>query len=204
MITLITGSLVLSILHGIIPNHWLPVLAISKKEKWDLAETSRVTVIAGLSHASSTVLIGVFLAFIGAKLSAVVHSFTSYITPALLVALGLFYIWQHSHHHHFHMHGHPEQVANKNKLIFSLASAMFFTPCFEIEPYFLVAGAEGWWLVALLAALYTVVTVSGMVIWVRFAYRGLLKMNWHSIEHNAGIITGITLVLSGVLTFLLH
>ncbi len=81
---------------------------------------------------------------------------------------------------------------------------MFFSPCFEIEAYFLVAGAEGWWLVAILAALYTIVTVSGMVIWVRLAYRGLLKMNWHSLEHNAGIITGVTLILSGILQFLLH
>jgi len=204
MITLITGSLVLSILHGLIPNHWLPVLAIGKKEKWDLSETTRVTVIAGLAHATSTVLIGVLLAFIGANLAVVVKNFTAYIAPGLLVALGIFFIWQHSRHHHFHMQGHPEQVSNKNRLIFSLASAMFFSPCFEIEAYFLVAGAEGLWLVALLAALYTIVTVSGMVIWVRLAHSGLLKMNWHSLEHNAGIITGITLMLSGVLTFLFH
>jgi nickel/cobalt exporter len=144
MLTLISGSLILSILHGVIPNHWLPVLAISKKEKWDLAETSRVTIIAGLSHATSTVLIGVLLALIGSQLAMVVKSFTAFVAPALLIALGAFYIWQHSRHHHFHMHGHPERVSNKKRLILSLASAMFFTPCFEIEAYFLVAGAEGW------------------------------------------------------------
>lgn len=203
MIALIGGSLVLSILHGMIPNHWLPVLAIGKKEKWDLSETTRVTVIAGLSHATSTVLIGALLAFIGARLASVVESFTAFIAPGLLVMLGLFYIYQHMRHHHFHLHGHPEQVS-KNKIVFSLASAMFLSPCFEIEAYFLVAGAEGLWLVALLALLYTVVTVSGMVIWVRLAHNGLLKMNWHSLEHNAGIITGITLMLSGILTFFLH
>jgi hypothetical protein len=203
MVTLITGSLVLSVLHGIIPNHWLPVLAIGKKEKWDLAETTRVTIIAGLSHAASTVLIGVLLALIGAQLAVAVENFTAYIAPGLLVALGAFYIYQHSRHHHFHMHGHPEQVSQK-RLIFSLASAMFFSPCFEIEAYFLVAGAEGWWTVALLAVLYSIVTVGGMVIWVRLAYRGLLKLNWHSLEHNAGIITGVTLMVTGILTFLLH
>jgi nickel/cobalt exporter len=203
MITLITGSLVLSILHGFIPNHWLPVLAIGKKEKWDLAETTRVTVIAGLAHAASTVLIGALLAFIGAKLATAVENFTAYLAPGLLVALGLFYIYQHSRHHHFHMHGHPEQVS-RGRLIFSLSSAMFLSPCFEIEAYFLVAGTEGLWLAAVLAILYTVVTVTGMVIWVRLAHNGLLKMNWHSLEHNAGIITGVTLVLSGILTFLVH
>ncbi|HQQ95680.1 MAG TPA: hypothetical protein PLX35_00380 [Cyclobacteriaceae bacterium] len=200
MVTLFTGSLVLSILHGIIPNHWLPVLAIGRKEQWSISETSRVTLIAGLAHAASTVLIGVILAFIGASLSAVVENFTSYIAPGLLVILGAFYIYQHSRHHHFHMHGHPEQVS-KNKLIVSLASAMFFSPCFEVEAYFLVAGTMGWWIVLLLGALYTIVTVGGMVIWVRFAYRGLHLMNWHSLEHNAGIITGGILVLTGVITF---
>ena len=204
MITLITAALVLSILHGVIPNHWLPVLAISKKEKWDLSETTRVTILAGLAHAASTVLIGVLLALIGAKLAVVVESFTAFIAPGLLVALGIFYIYQHSRHHHFHIHGHPEQASNKNKIILSLASAMFFSPCFEIEAYFLVAGAQGWWLVALLAALYTIVTISGMVIWVRLAHSGLMKMNWHSLEHNAGIITGVTLIVSGLITFFLR
>jgi hypothetical protein len=144
------------------------------------------------------------LAFIGARLATAVESFTAFIAPGLLVALGTFYIWQHSRHHHFHIHGHPEQVSNKNRLIFSLASAMFFSPCFEIEAYFLVAGSRGLWFVALLAGLYTVVTVSGMVFWVRLAHNGLVKMNWHTLEHNAGIITGATLVLSGILTFFLH
>lgn len=203
MITLVTGSLVLSVLHAIIPNHWLPLLAVSKKEKWDIAETTRVTLIAGLSHAASTILIGVLLAVIGAKLAVVVESFTAYIAPGFLVLLGGFYIYQHSRHHHFHLHGHPEQAAKK-RLILSLASAMFFSPCFEIEPYFLLAGTEGPLLVVMLAALYTVVTVGGMIFWVRLAYRGLLKMNFHALEHNAGIITGVTLVLSGILTFLLR
>ena len=55
MVTLITGSLVLSILHALIPNHWLPVLAISRKENWSIGQTTSVTFISGLSHALSTI-----------------------------------------------------------------------------------------------------------------------------------------------------
>jgi hypothetical protein len=43
-----------------------------------------------------------------------------------------------------------------------------------------------------------------MVLLVRFAYLGILKLNWHSLEHNAGIITGITLVATGILAFFIH
>jgi len=203
MFTLISGSLALSILHAVIPNHWLPILAVGKKEKWSLGQATRVTIIAGLSHASSTVLIGLLLAFLGSTLAGAVESFTAYLAPGLLVFLGIFYIYQHSRHHHFHMHGHPEQMSH-NRIVFSLALAMFFSPCFEIEPYFLIAGTHGILFTLLLATLYAIVTVTGMVVWVRLTYQGLLRLNWHSIEHNAGIITGAILILTGALSFFIR
>ena len=32
MFSIITGSIILSLLHATIPNHWLPVIAIGRKE----------------------------------------------------------------------------------------------------------------------------------------------------------------------------
>jgi len=203
MITLLTGSLILSVLHALIPNHWLPVLAIAKKENWSLSRTTGITFIAGLSHALSTVLIGVLVGLVGFTLDDKVEHFTRYIAPSVLASLGFFYIYQHHRHKHFHLHQHNEIVSN-TKVIASLSVAMFFSPCLEIEAYFLLAGGAGWWMVVLLAILYTTVTVGGMVLWVRFTYSGLLKINWHNLEHKAGIITGITLVVTGVASFFIH
>ena len=203
MVTLITGSLILSVLHALIPNHWLPVLAISRKENWTLRQTSSVTFISGLSHALSTVLIGIVIGVVGVTLSRNVENFTHLIAPIILIALGLFYIYQHHRHRHFHLHP-QSKPSSKNKVIAGLVIAMFFSPCFEIEAYFLMAGAHGWEQVAILAFLYTVVTVTGMVFWIRIAYRGLLKINWHALEHNAGIITGVTLILTGIASFFIH
>ena len=203
MFALVSGSLLLSLLHAIIPSHWLPVLAIARKEGWSLSEILNVTIISGLSHMASTLLIGWGLAYFGWELSKNFQLITPYISPVVLIVIGLVFIYRHHRHKHFHVDDQPHR-SSKTKMIFSLSLAMFFSPCLEIEAYFLVAGSEGLWFVALLAVLYTIVTVSGMVIWVRLAYNGLLKMNWHSLEHNAGIITGITLVLSGILTFFLH
>jgi hypothetical protein len=203
MITLIAGSLTLSVLHALIPNHWLPILAIAKKENWSIQKTTSVTFIAGLSHAVSTVLIGIILGVAGIQLAANMEYFTAYVTPSVLIALGIFFIYQHHMHKHFHLHRHKE-ITSDNKVIFSLVVAMFFSPCLEIEAYFLMAGTSGWWMVSLLALLYTIVTVGGMMIWVSVTYRGLLKLNWHTLEHNAGIITGVTLVLTGILSFFIH
>lgn len=203
MVTLITGSLILSILHALTPNHWLPVLAISKKENWTIQETTSVTFISGVSHAISTVLIGVVIALVGLELSERIEQFAHLIAPIILIALGIFYIYQHHRHRHFHLHG-TEKPSSKRKVVLSLVVAMFFSPCFEIEAYFLIAGAHGWKQVAILAMLYTVVTIGGMVLWIRLTYRGLFKLNWHALEHNAGIITEATLITTGVASFLIH
>lgn len=203
MITLVTGSLVLSILHALIPNHWLPVLAISRKENWTIRETTAVTFFSGASHAISTVLIGVVIALLGIELSERIEVFAHIVAPIILVGLGIFYIYQHHRHKHFHLHGTEKQLS-KRKVVLSLVIAMFFSPCFEIEGYFLMAGAHGWEQVAILSILYTVVTVGGMVTWIRLAYRGLFKFNWHALEHNAGIITGATLITTGVVSFFIH
>ncbi len=36
------------------------------------------------------------------------------------------------------------------------------------------------------------------------AYKGLLNFNSHILEHNAGIVNGITLVVTGIITFFVH
>lgn len=204
MLTLITGSLVLSVLHALIPNHWLPVLAISRKEKWSISQTTSVTLLSGLAHASSTVLLGLAFAFVGGALADTVHHFTTVVAPLVLISLGAVYIYQHHRHKHFHLHAQATTAVSRRRIVTALAIAMFFSPCLEIEAYFLLAGAQGWAQVTLLAVLYTVVTVSGMVIWIRVAYRGVFRLNWHSLEHNAGIISGATLIATGIASFFIH
>lgn len=191
----------MSTLHALIPNHWLPVIAIAKKEQWSMAQTTRITLITGLSHALSTVLIGFVIGIAGIELAENVESFTRYIAPAVLVTLGLYYIYQHHRHKHFHVH---REISTNSKVIAGLVIAMFFSPCLEIEAYFLLAGAQGWQMLMMLALLYTVVTITGMVLWVRLTFTGLIRFNWHAIEHNAGIITGATLVLTGIISLFIQ
>ena len=69
MYNIIIGSLFISLLHAVIPNHWLPVLAIGKKQGWSLAETTRITFIAGIAHVISTIIIGILLGLIGGELT---------------------------------------------------------------------------------------------------------------------------------------
>ena len=90
MYSIITGSLILSLLHAVIPNHWLPVLAIGKKDNWSLQEITRVTFISGLAHALSTIAIGIILGLLGLQLANTVEYFTHFIAPVFLILIGLF------------------------------------------------------------------------------------------------------------------
>lgn len=203
MFSILTGSLIISLLHAVIPNHWLPVIAIGRKENWTIQEVTNVTFTCAVAHGISTILIGIVLAFLGSKLDNNVTHFTNIIAPAIIIAIGLIFICRHHIHKHFHIDEGIRKKKTKAAIITALVIAMFFSPCMEIEAYFLLAGAESTLLVWLLAASYIVITTTGMVLLVRYAYKGLLKLNWHSLEHNAGIVTGITLVVTGIVSFII-
>jgi nickel/cobalt transporter (NicO) family protein len=196
---LVTGSILLSLMHAIIPNHWLPILAIARQQGWPERETLRVTLLAGLAHVGGTVLIGILLGWAGHSFSERYAELSSKIIPSALILMGLFFMWQHHTHHHFHINENRlRNVKPHARLIWSLAGMMFLSPCLEIEAFFLSAGELGWWAVGLIAVVYAVSTVTGMIVWMTIALHGLQKFNWHRIEHNAGLITGILLILVGL------
>jgi nickel/cobalt exporter len=204
MYNIIIGSLLISFLHAVIPNHWLPVLAIGRKEGWTLGETTRVTFIAGMAHVVSTILIGLMLGLIGKELTEHIEHFTRIIAPSLLILMGLYFIRQHYIHHHFHLQNEKIEKKTKRSIVIALVISMFLSPCMEIEAYFLLAGAEGWYVMAAIAAMYSIITIAGMLIWIRVVYKGLLKLNWHKWEHNAGIITGLVLIITGIISFFIN
>lgn len=204
MVSIITGSIILSVLHALIPNHWLPIIAVGRKANWPLKEVMRITFIAALAHGLSTVLLGFALGYLGASMADQIESFTHVVAPVILIVLGLIFIYRHHTHRHFHIDEDIRKKKSKRSIILALVLAMFLSPCMEIEAYFLLAGSHEKWLIWFIAVLYLVITTAGMLTLVRFAYQGLLRLNWHKLEHNAGIITGITLVATGILAFFIH
>jgi len=169
-----------------------------------LQEVTIVTLKCAVAHGVSTILIGILLGFLGAELNESVLNFTSVIAPVILIAIGLLFIYRHHRHKHFHIDDDIKKKKTKSAIIAALVIAMFFSPCMEIEAYFLLAGTQAKWLIWFIAAMYLFITTVGMLLLVRFAYKGLIKLNWHALEHNAGIITGITLVATGILSFFIQ
>ncbi|MBM4171000.1 MAG: hypothetical protein FJ214_03925 [Ignavibacteria bacterium] len=210
-IQILIGSFLLSVVHALIPSHWLPLVAIGKSEKWTNKELSFVTFITAASHTISTVVIGIIVGLIGYKLSESYHYITHYVAPVILIALGLFYFileyrhslikHKHHHHHNIDIDGIIKKKKTKHSIVMSLNLAMFFSPCLEIEVYYFSASRLGWAGIGLVSIVYFFVTVTAIVLLVFLASKGVEKLKWHFLEHHDKLISGIILVLVGILAF---
>lgn len=81
---------------------------------------------------------------------------------------------------------------------------MILSPCLEVESLFLAAGAYGWDNLILLILVYALISVTGIISLVMLGFKGSQWMNSTWMENNEKRITGIVLVLVGIVTFYLH
>ncbi|RYU84786.1 hypothetical protein FY528_15830 [Hymenobacter lutimineralis] len=197
MLNLLTGCLLLSLLHAAIPNHWAPVLAVARAERWPLRRAVGVTLVAGLAHVLSTVLLGLGLGLLGWRLSAQFSQFAGVAAPALLVLIGMLYALSGPGH----THPDPAAVRPRGRVVLGLAATMFLAPCLEIQTFFLAAGTRGPMALALLMATYLVVSVGAMSALVAAAYTGLRRLNLAGLARHERRFTGAVLVAVGVAGF---
>jgi putative Mn2+ efflux pump MntP len=206
---ILIGSFLLSIVHALIPSHWLPLVAISKAEKWTGSETISIAAITAVAHTSSTLIIGIIVGLIGYELSESYHYITHYVAPIILIALGLVYFFLEYRHSkirtaHQHHHINVEEIIkkrSKKSIVLALVAAMFFSPCLEIQVYYFTASNLGWIGIGIVSVVYFFVTITGIIILVFFASKGVEKLKWHFLEHHDKIISGIILILVGLLAF---
>jgi ABC-type nickel/cobalt efflux system permease component RcnA len=179
MFQIIIGSSLLSISHALIPHHWLPLALASKSENWSAKETAWITILIGLMHTFSTIIIGIIIGIIGYKLMNTFQSLENFLAPAVLIGLGIFFIIKNfirpehhhhqddehehnSHHHHDHTtHHHLSEeelktISKKSRkaIISAIGTMMIFSPCIEIEAFYFTAGKFGWTGITILSVIY--------------------------------------------------
>lgn len=196
------AAFILSLLHGFIPSHWLPLVALAKSEKWSKSSLVQYATIASIAHVAGTIIIGAAVFMIGyyGFDSKNVHvPFISNLPfekfgSMVLFVLGLYFLYRHYKHHHFHL-----ERKGKSKWFFgTILVAMFLSPCMEIEAYFFTIAPLGWGAFVLLSVVYAVTTWLSILTGVLLGARGMSKLNSHAWEHNSGIITSVFIIISAV------
>ena len=205
MFSVIAGTVLLAMVHALIPNHWLPLVAVARAEKWKLKDVTTITFISALAHVMGTVALGIVLGRIGKEMQEKYGSIIYLVSSILLIVFGLIYYTVNlPHHHHSSQKDVAQYKRSKRRWILIFIFMMFLSPCLEVESLFLSAGAYGMGLVTLLSVIYAIVSISGILILVNLGYKGVNLLSAHFIEHNEKRISGIVLILVGILSFFLH
>jgi hypothetical protein len=205
MFSVVAGTILLAIVHALIPNHWLPLVAVARAEQWKQKEVTTVTFFAALAHVTGTVALGIVLGMIGKELQEDYGNAIYVISSVLLIGFGLIYFTVNlPHHHHSEQKDVVAYKRSKRKWVLIFIIMMFLSPCLEVESLFLSAGAYGMGLVTLMSVIYAIVSISGILLLVTLGYKGVKLLPGAFIEHNEKRISGIVLILVGIISFFLH
>ncbi len=191
--------------HALIPNHWLPLVAVARAEGWARREVTTVTLLAAAAHVMGTVALGLVLGVIGKELVASYGAAIHVASSLLLVAFGLIYYTVNlPHHHHAAERDVSAAKRSKVKWVSIFIIMMFLSPCLEVESLFLSAGAYGMGLVWLLSVVYATVSISGILLLVNLGSKGVNLLPAQFIEHNEKRISGTVLIVVGLISFFVN
>ncbi len=205
MYSIITGTILISIIHALIPNHWLPLVAIARTEKWTRSELFFISSVTATAHVIGTVILGTILGMIGTTLAHKYEDYIHIIAPVLMIVFGLVYFSITRANHvdpvDENMEGYRK---SKTKVILILILMMFLSPCLEVQSLFLAVGAFGTEAILLLGLIYAIISVTGIMSFVMLAFRGYNLINSVFMQRHEKQITGIVLIVVGIVTFFIH
>jgi len=212
----------LAFVHTILgPDHYLPVIVMSRARKWTVYKTAWVTLLSGFGHVISSILLGTIGIGVGIALNKLefMESVRGDLAAWLFVVFGLVYMaWgfyraiknkphKHIHHHgngtmHVHEHSHQEEHdhTHKNNITpWILFTIFFLGPCEPLIPLLMYPAAkDSSWGVAQVSIVFGLVTMLTMLGLVLLASYGLKFVRLGKMERYTHAIAGGTILLSGI------
>ena len=122
MNALIITAASIGFFHTILgPDHYLPFIMMSWARKWSAMKTALITLVCGLGHIGSSVVLGLIGVALGLAVNKleIVESVRGNLAAWLLIAFGLVYlVWglrrAYRNQPHVHSHTHPAKVAHEH------------------------------------------------------------------------------------------
>ncbi len=171
--TLAATAALIGIVHTAAgPDHYVPFVAMSKAGGWSRARTLTITLLCGVGHVGSSVVLGTLGIALGLALGGLqwVEAFRGHVAGWLLLGFGLAYaawgvhrairrrphrhwhahaggvVHDHEHHHeaeHAHVHA-PAQAKTTAQVMtpWILFTIFVFGPCEPLIPLVMVPAAE--------------------------------------------------------------
>lgn len=194
----------IGVLHALAPDHWFPFVGIGRAQKWSKFKLGWMTTICGLGHVGSSILIGTVGLILGFSLANLkgMESQRGYMAGLLLIGFGLAYaVWGLKHIHSHHHHG---EVDPKHSVtLWALMAIFILGPCEPLIPLMFLAAAHGWFAVAMVCALFGLVTLVMMVGQALIGYGAVNRMPFKRIEAYSHSAAGIIIAITGGMIMLM-
>jgi nickel/cobalt transporter (NicO) family protein len=207
------------------PDHYVPFIVMSKARKWSTLKTTWITILCGIGHVGSSVILG----FVGigfgiavARLEAV-ESIRGNIAGWILIAFGLIYsIWglrrayrnqPHTHWHphsdgniHAHTHVHSEEHTHVHEKTerpgvtpWILFTIFVFGPCEPLIPLLMYPAAQGHvFHVVLVSLIFGIITIGTMLTVVHGTIAGLHLLPTGQFERYTHALAGVSILVCGI------
>jgi sulfite exporter TauE/SafE len=207
------------------PDHYLPFIMMSWARKWSGMKTTLVTLLCGLGHIGSSVVLGLIGVSLGLAVNKleVMESFRGNLAAWLLIAFGLAYlVWglrrayrsqphMHSHTHasedtHTHTHSHHQEHVHvhNDRTAPSIAPwALFvifvFGPCEPLIPILMYPAAQkSFFSLVAVTFVFGLVTLATMLSAVFLSRAGVNFIPLSRLQRFSHVIAGATICLCGL------
>ena len=202
------------------PDHTLPFVMLSRARGWSRARTLAVTIVCGIAHVLSSVVLGMVGLAIGAGLGWFqrAEGIRGDWAAWALVGLGAAYaLWGvrralrrssglEPHAHEGHVHVHPGGTTHHHhphhhdpSTFWALFIVFALGPCEPLLPLFLVPASRGDWMLAgVTAAVFGLVTIVTMAVLVLAAHAGLERLPLGKLERWSHAAAGTVIAASGL------
>ena len=221
---LLVAAAGVGIAHSALPDHWLPLAVVARGNRWTLARTAKISLLASFGHVGVSVVLGLGLALAGLPFRGDFVAQQGHIIGGLLVLTGLgFLLWglREQGHGRHHEHGGtppPGGPSSRRARISRSGEAprrrcatwlgevavpfgVAASPDLTVLPVFLAASAVGMGAAvgSLLAfALATVLTFVVLTVGATAAGR---QVHWPWVEDNGHVISALVLLIIGALVY---
>ncbi len=194
-INYILASMIIGILHGSIPNHWITFVILSQKEKWNHKKLLIVSIISAILHNISTIILGFFVITIGNIILKNFIIIEKTIPTIIFIFLGnLFLMSDKKHKKNISI----KDNQNTKGIIFILWISMFFSPCLEIQSiYFSISKNELHELI-LISIIYGFLSTISILFFTMVANKSIKILYSKFIIKYEKKIIGITFIVLGI------
>lgn len=207
------------------PDHYLPFIMMSRARRWTLPRTLGITLLCGLGHVGSSILVGVIGIILGTSVSRLefLEGFRGNIAAWMIIVFGfLYFLWgirgavlnrphKHLHfhengdtHEHEHVHADDHEHRHDDKGRQSITPWILFTifvfgPCEPLIPMLMYPAAEGSIAgvvgVVVIFGAVTLLTMLGMVTALSL---GINLLPLGKLERYMHAVAGAVICLSGI------